>query len=296
MMEYKPIRGNASIYMLLIAILSNLFIAILLKLVNSYLVYSIMIVALVLIDLYYLYYLVMDFTLRYSLADDDHLIVNCFWKLKKVDIDLKEVRGFMCTSSNIHGIKLSGIGNDKFAYGRNIIDKIGTTYMFVSSSKDVIYLKTGDICYAISSAGNENIRAELKKCSVTEGIEEFVETANAELHKDKKFFIPFIVVSLLIVVMILNPFILYLRNRLPGLMPLTFDTSFLPLQEGTGKQFAFKQMTYGVLNMIILFCMYYASYFCAKYDRKTAYRYIYISLVIVLVFLFLQIRILTTFI
>lgn len=295
MMEYRPIRGSASIYILLIAILSNLFMAILLKLVNSYLVYSIMMIALVVIDIYYLYYFIMDLTLNYRLTQEDQIEISCFWKLRKVNIDLKKVKGFICSDSNIHGIKLSGIGNDKFAYGRNIIDKIGTTYMFVSSNRDVLYLKTEDMCYAISSYGNSRIKEALGRYQISEGIEEYEEMANIELHKDKKFFIPFIIVSVLIVIMILNPFILYLKNRLPGKVPLTFDTSFLPLQWGTGKQFAFKQMTYGVLNMIILFCMYYASYFCAKYDRKTSYRYIYISLLIVLVFLFLQIKILVAF-
>lgn len=296
MMEYKPTRGSASIYILLIALLSNLFIAILLKLVDSYLIYCILMVALVVIDIYYLYYFIIDVTLHYTLTEDKHLIVYSFWKLKKVDIDLKNVKGYMCSGTNIHGIKLSGIGNDKFAYGRNIIDKIGTTYMYVSSSKDVLYLKTDDMCYALSAVGNEKIKATLNELSISEGIEEYVEAVNVELHKDKKFFIPFIIVSVLIVIMILNPFILYLKNRLPNLMPLTFDTYFMPLTKGTGKQFAFKQMTYGVMNMIILFCMYYASYFCAKYDRKTAYRYIYISLLIVSVFLFLQLKILAAYI
>jgi len=71
-------------------------------------------------------------------------------------------------------------------------------------------------------------------------------------------------------------------------MPLNFDAKFNPIKIGTGKQFAFTQMIYGVLNMALLFCMYYASYFCAKYDRKSAYKYIYLALIVAMIFLIMQ--------
>jgi hypothetical protein len=223
------------------------------------------------------------------------MTVSHFWNLRKITIDLKKVKGFMNATGNIHGIKLSGVGNDKFSFGRNIIDKIGTTYMFVTSSNNILYLKTEEICYAISPEKDTEIKKILFENGIPDCIEEYVEKSNVELHKDKKFVIPFSIISILIVLMILIPFILYLKGSLPETMPLNFDASFKSLQQGTGKQFAFKQMTYGVLNMVILFCMYYAAYFCAKYDRKTAYRYLYISLAVVLVFFFLQLKILFTF-
>lgn len=293
-MELKPIRGSASVYMLLIALLTNAFIGVLFKLVNSYPLYIILIVALVIFNIYYVYYFLMNLTLSYTVKDD-HIVISHFWNLKKVQIDLRKLKGFTEANGSIHGIKLSGIGNDRFSFGRNIIDKIGTTYMFVSSSKNVLYLKAEKMCYAISPDKEEIVKKKLLEFGVADYIEDYQEESKVELHKDKKFVIPFTVISVLIVLMILIPFLLYLKGSLPGTMPLTFDASFRPLQEGTGKQFAFKQMTYGVFNMIILFCMYYASYFCAKYDRKTAYRYLYLSLAVVLVFFFLQIKILWTF-
>jgi hypothetical protein len=78
-------------------------------------------------------------------------------------------------------------------------------------------------------------------------------------------------------------------------MPMSFDSKFTAIQFGTGKQFAFKQMVYGLFNMAILFCMYYAAYFCAKYDRKSSYKFIYISLILTLALLTIQIKILVTF-
>ena len=59
---------------------------------------------------------------------------------------------------------------------------------------------------------------------------------------------------------------------------------------GTSRQFAFTQMALWCIKYGTLICMYYASYFCAKYDKKTAYRYLYIALAVASVFLYMQIR------
>lgn len=86
--------------------------------------------------------------------------------------------------------------------------------------------------------------------------------------RTKKFLIPFLISSIIIIIMTLNPLILYLCNKLPLSIPLKFNAGFKPILFGSGKQFAFKQMVYGVLNMALLFCMYYAAYFYAKYDKN----------------------------
>jgi hypothetical protein len=83
---------------------------------------------------------------------------------------------------------------------------------------------------------------------------------------------------------------MYVKGVIPNEMPLSFNASFEPAKIGTARQFAFKQMTFGVLNMAVLFCMYYAAHFHAKYDKKSANRYIYISLIISAVFFLMQLR------
>ncbi len=76
---------------------------------------------------------------------------------------------------------------------------------------------------------------------------------------------------------------------------MSFNSAFNPIKMGTGKQFAFKQAIYGVLNMAILFCMYYAAHFHAKYDKKSAKTYIYVSLFIAIVFFLMQFKTLANF-
>jgi hypothetical protein len=65
---------------------------------------------------------------------------------------------------------------------------------------------------------------------------------------------------------------------------------------GTSKQFVSKQLIYGIINMGILLCMFFAAFSHIKYDEKTAYIYIYISLIIAAVFFFMQIRIIFQYI
>jgi len=140
-----------------------------------------------------------------------------------------------------------------------------------------------------------NFKEVLEKNNIHQANWESKINKEVGLHKDKNFMISLISVSIIISILSLTPFILYLFNKLPGKMPLNLDSTFIPVEYGTGKQFAFNQMIYGVLNMAILFCMYYASHFYAKYDKKSANRFIHFSLVIAAAFLFIQIRILITF-
>jgi len=88
--------------------------------------------------------------------------------------------------------------------------------------------------------------------------------------------------------------VLYILNELPDVMPLVLNVSREVVEVGTDKQFAFSQMTYGLLNMAVMFCMYYAAHFCAKYDKKAAHRYIYISFLVALIFLYLQMQLIAT--
>lgn len=293
-MDIKPIRGAATLYMFSIALITNIIIGILFVFINTYLLSTILLVTLVIVDLYFLYYFLLDLTMKYTLIDN-HIIIRSFWDLKKVDLDLNEIEGYMITKEPIHGVKLAGMGNSKFSYGRDIIDKIGTVRMFVSSEKSTIFFKTNKMCYAISPEKVEPIEEALIRCNIPNNIDKNDEDSKVELHKDKKFLVLLSIVASIVILMIILPSILYLRGSLPVNMPLSFDAAFVPIEFGTSKEFVFKQMIYGVMNMIILFCMYYAAYFCAKYDRKTAYRYLYISLIIVMVFFMIQIRILSRF-
>lgn len=294
MTHFKTSRGSSLTYMLLYGVLVNLFLGVLIKVVNSYMLIILIKIAWISLDLYFVYYVLLDLSLQY-IVDGEQLIIRAFLGLKQIKIYFKDIVGFDIYESSIRGVKLSGIGNDKFSFGRNIIDRIGTTYMFVTSSKGVIYLKTQEMAYGISPKEVEKLKNVLNKKGIENKILDNTIKGNVDLYKDKKFIVPFIAVTIIIIVLTLNPFVLYLNHKLPLEMPLSFDASFYPIAMGTGKQFAFKQMTYGVLNMIVLLCMYYAAYFSAKYDKKTAYRYIYAALVASLTFLLLQIHILITF-
>jgi len=227
--------------------------------------------------------------------DDQNLIIYAIGSLKKIIVPLNKLEGYTIASGTIKGVKLYGIVSNSFAMGRFVIDKIGISRMFVTENKNIIYLKTVNMNYGVSPENFEEFEKTLISHNLSKIEWEYKVNSSYHLHKDKHFIVPFIIVSIIILILTLNPFILYLKDMLPGTMPLNFDAKFNPIKMGTGKQFAFTQMIYGVLNMALLFCMYYASYFCAKYDRKSAYKFIYLSLIVAIIFLIVQFKILINF-
>lgn len=263
--------------------------------IDLYMTLSLIRIFLVVFNIYGIYYFLLSISIRYTI-DEENLYIVGIWGLKKVKIPFSDIEGYKTSRGIINGVKLSGVGKDKFAFGRYVLEKIGTTRMFVTSKNDVVYLKTRDINYAISPESIENFTKVLKSKNISPIEWEYLNKKEINLHKEKDFMIPFIIVSVIIVLFTVTPLFLYIKNLIPNEMPLSFDAKFQPVRMGTGKQFAFKQTTYGVLNMAILFCMYYAAHFHAKYDRKSANRYIYASLIISIVFFVMQIKTILNFI
>ncbi|MCY6484236.1 PH domain-containing protein [Clostridium aestuarii] len=295
METYKCKKGNGPFLIFLLIILINACVLLINHLVDLYVLLSLIKIFLVAINIYWFYYLILALSLKYVI-DDDNLYIMGFWGLKKVKISFDSIKAYKTSKGIINGVKLSGIGKNNFAFGRYVLNKIGTTRMFVTYGSEVIYLKTEEINYAIAPEKIDEFKNVLFDRKIKFLDWEYENNKEISLHKESGFMLPFILVSVVIVIFTVTPFILYLKQVLPTKMPLSFNAKFEPVKMGTGKQFAFKQMTYGILNMAILFCMYYAAHFHAKYDKKSANRYIYIVLIIAVVFFLMQIKTLIQFI
>ncbi|WP_125152546.1 PH domain-containing protein [Clostridium rectalis] len=294
MQNFKSIKGKGMPYIIMETLLYNGFIVLLLFFINSYELSNLIKVALIVINIYEFHYIFMYMSLKYSI-DDKYIYIYNIFGLKEEKISLKEIKGYNKSQGRIKGIKLYGYGKDNFALGKSIIDNIGTTKMYITSNSNIFYLKTEDMVYGLSPENAGEFEEILKNKEIQLKKWEYKFNKNTNFYKDKKFIIPFGIVTLIIIYLTLTPFVLYLYGKLPEQMPLSFNANFEPVKMGTGKQFAFKQMTYGVLNMAILLCMYYSSYFYSKYDKKSAYKFIYVSLIVALLFFIIQGRILVTF-
>lgn len=288
--SYKAAKSRGMNYILILTLIYNALILFLLFYINSYVLSSLLKAIIIIFNLYQLYYILLNVSLNYILNDNE-IIISAIFGLKKIHIPLDSIMAYNRYSGNIKGIQLYGYGKNKFAFGKSFIDKIGFTDMFVPSSDSIIYLKTDDMVYGIAPDECNEFESNLKSRNIENKPWVYKANKNINFHKDKKFMIPFLSVSIIILYITLNPFILYLFNKLPAEMPLKFDAAFNAIKFGTGKQFAFKQMVFGLLNMAFLFCMYYASYFYARYDKKSAYKFIYISVIVAVLFLIMQIRI-----
>ncbi len=294
MERYKALKGNSLLYLIMVTLLYNALFIVIIKITNSYELDTFLKAAFVIVNIYQLYYIFLSQTLNYTI-DDKNIKITAVWGLKKIVIPTESIQGYNKSSGSIRGVKIYGYGKNTFALCKSIVDKIGLSSMYATSNKNIFYLKTDDISYGISPENYDEFERKLNSLNISLTNWKYSRNKNYNLHKDKKFIIPFILATIVIVVLTINPFILYLTNKLPSIMPLNFDANFMPLKNGNGKQFAFKQMMYGVLNMALLFFMYYASYFYAKYDKKSSYKFIYIVLFISSIFLFMQFKTLAAF-
>ncbi|MCM0648811.1 PH domain-containing protein [Clostridium swellfunianum] len=292
MIIYKPRRGSGLYHLLGSTILYNALIGIMYFFINSYVLSSLIKLFLIIFNAYQIYYILVFSTLKYGIDNEYIYILNVFRKIK---IQISKIEAYQILNEKINGIKLSGFCTNDFALGRSFIKSIGTTSMYVTDNNKIFYLKYGEKNYAVSPEYDEGFAKQLTENRIPIIEWEYKWDKEVSLHKDKSFMMPFFVVTIINIILTLNPFILYLMNKLPDTMPLSFDSSFMPLEIGKGKQFAFSQMVYGALNMSIQFCMYYASHFYAKYDRRLANRFIYVALVIAAAFLLIQFRIVYTF-
>ncbi len=282
----KKGTGSQFIFFSILAI--DLLIFLGMRLIDVYVVLSLIKISLIVFNIYGIYYLLLSLTLKYTM-DNENLYITELGGLKKILIPLNTIEGYK-ESDDICGIRLIGVGNNRFALGRYVIDEIGTTRVFVSNRINIIYLKTKDISYAISPKEMERFTEALREYNISPLSWEYSENTEVHLYKDRSFMIPFIIVSIVIFLSTITPLILYLKDSIPNNMPLSLNSNFEPSKIGTAKQYAFKQTIYGVLNMGILFCMYYASHFHARYDRKSAKMYIYASFIVSFVFFLLQLR------
>ncbi|WP_392486592.1 PH domain-containing protein [Haloimpatiens sp. FM7315] len=291
MLSFQSKKGSGIVYIILIIVVTNVFIGALIALEDNYLINTISKGALLACNLYIMYYLLLYMSLSY-VFDEDNFYIKGIFGLKKVKVPYENIEAYTIETGKIKGVRLSGVSNNNFALGRSIIDKIGVTRMFVTENDFVLYLKTSEINYGVSPREYVALEKALKDKNIPKGFYENNFKKKVALYKDKKFLFFFSLISLIIIIMTLNPFILYLTDKLPKTMPLSYDSAFKPVIYGTSKQFAFKQMVYGALNMLILFCMQYATYFHAKYDKKSSYIYIYIALIVAAAFLGIQFRVL----
>ena len=292
--SYISKHGRGLGFILLMTALYNILILILLQINNSYIVGNLLGIILWACNIYGVYYMILYSTIKCTI-DDKNLTIYSVRIFKKITIPLNKVEGYNTSTGEIKGVRLYGISSNSFAMGRFVIDKIGIARMFVTDNKRIFYIKTKRMNYAVSPKDDKKFEENLINNNIQLAEWESKVNNSYNLHKDKHFILPLIGVSITILILTLNPFILYLKDSIPNVMPLSFDAKFHPVKMGTGQQFAFTQMIYGVLNMVLLFCMYYASYFCAKYDRKSAYKYIYLSLIMAMIFLIMQFKILINF-
>lgn len=270
----------------------NLLGILIIYLIDSYLLLNLAKLILLIVNIFYIYHIGVWLTVQYFISDEEIRIV-ALGGLKKVIIPIKDVLSYTTEEGKIKGIGLSGLFSNGFAIGRIAVKALGTTRMFVTNSSKIIYIETKDLNYGISPINPKAFEEKLKALNIPDDVWEKSYTKTPKLYKDWKFMVPIAISTVSIFWITFGPIMLYVLNKLPDVIPMSLDAMGVASEMGTDKQFAFSQMTYGVLNMAVFFCLYYAAQFCAKYDRKSAYNYIYAGTVVALTFVYLQVVLIT---
>lgn len=291
---YKFEKGLGFLYILMTTLIFNAITLMLIFVNNSYLLSYLLQSILIIFNIHQLYYLFLPKTLNLQIGGKV-IIINMLFGFRKIIIPFKSIIEIEKRNLNVKGIKLSGFSGKSYSFGRLYYENIGTIRMFVTDSKKTIILKTVKENIAISPSDYEEIIGIISK-KLKNKVADEKKPANICLCKDKYFIIPFIISTILILIYMIRPSMMYISGELNNLkLPIAFNSDFVPVKYGTAKDFIFNQLLYGALNMIIMVCMYFAEYLYSKYDRKASYKYMFISMFVIIIFFILQVRIIHTY-
>ncbi|MFT8313386.1 MAG: PH domain-containing protein [Clostridium sp.] len=293
-MEYfKPLdRRKGMEFIIFITLLFDILIGLGSIYLNDYVLNIFLRAFLIVFNIYQFYHVALFVTLNYA-VDDEAFYIITFGGMKKTILPFKEMEKYSKSSGSIEAVKLSGYGKKNFVIGKCFFKKLGFVNMYVTSSKNIFFLKNNQGVYGVSPESFKSFENRLISENISIGDWYAKSNKPVNLYRDKHFMIPLLASIIIIVFFTLRPAILYYKNLLPSSMPLSFNIKFQPTIIGTSRDFLFRQMSYGAFNTAILLCMYFAAHFSAKHHRESSYKYLYVSLAIALIFLLIQQRIIS---
>lgn len=293
-MEYfKPLeRTKGSGFIILITFLCDVLIILGSIYLNDYVLNIFLRIFLIVFNVYQFYHIILFLTLKYAM-DNEAIYIFTLFGLKKVIITFEEMERYSKVCGSINAVRLSGYGKKNFSIGKCFFKNFGVVNMYVTSNKNIFYLKNNNGVYGLSPENFKSFEDKLISKDIIMGDWYAKVNRPISLYRDKYFMTPLVISIVVIVFFTLRPLILYYKNLLPASMPLSFNIKFQATIVGTSRDFLFKQMSYSAFNAAILLCMYFAAHFNAKHHKKSAYKYLYISLVIAVIFLLIQQRILS---
>lgn len=239
---------------------------------------SLMMLLIILLSIISVYYLVFLKTLYYEITED-HLIIGSAFKFLNHAIPLRDIRYYTERITLLNHSGFTGMISRRFSVGKGYMRGLGKVDMYITSSKKTIYFGTDSGNYAISP---ENMKA-FSQLLAHHGIQEnfpqrpLLEKDIAE--SDEKLKQYFILNTLMIIVYIGVPLLLYYENYLPGYMSthqLNVSTiSYLP-----AKVFIDRIVLMGITGFFFNLILFFIAKGYEKIDRIYYYRVMLIPLVL----------------
>lgn len=282
-MKFFPERSQFINNQILILIGFLVTMGLILRFSESILLKSLMMLLIFVMILLSGYYFVLLKTLYYEINDDNVVIGSAFRFLNHT-IPLKDIRFFTERITLLNHSGLAGMLSKRFSVGKGYMRGLGKVDMYITSSRKTIYFGTDNKNYAISPENMAAFAQALIKKGIPDKFPQRPLLESDILESDEKLKQYFILNTLMILIYIGVPLVLFYQNALPEYMSIhqldASTISYLPV-----KVFLDRIILVGMsaffLNLLVLL----GGKVYERIDRIYYYRVMLIPLIIVSILL-----------
>lgn len=278
-MKFFPERSQFINNLILVLIGFLVTMGLILRFSDSVLLKSLMMLLIFILILISGYYFVLLKTLYYEINEDNVVIGSAFRFLNHI-IPLKDIRFFTERITLLNHSGLAGMLSKRFSVGKGYMKGLGKVEMYITSSRKTIYFGTDYKNYAISPENMAAFSQALLKKGIPEKFPQRSLLESDILESDEKLKQYFVLNTLMILIYIGVPLVLFYQSALPEYMSthqLNASTlSYMPV-----KVFLDRTVLVGISAFFLNLLVFFGGKVYERIDRIYYYRVMLIPLVIV---------------
>lgn len=282
-MKFFPERSQSINNQIIILIGFLVTMGLILRFSESILLKSLMMLLIFVLIMLSGYYFVLLKTLYYEINDDNVVIGSAFRFLNHT-IPLKDIRFFTERITLLNHSGLAGMLSKRFSVGKGYMRGLGKVDMYITSSRKTIYFGTDNKNYAISPENMAAFAQALIKKGIPDKFPQRPLLESDILESDEKLKQYFILNTLMILIYIGVPLVLFYQNALPEYMSIhqldASTISYLPVKVFLDR-IVLVGMSAFFLNLLVLL----GGKVYERIDRIYYYRVMLIPLIIVSILL-----------
>lgn len=275
-MRFKPERTQFANNLTGVLVGFLLAMGLILRFSDNILMKSLMMLLIFVLILISGYYLILLRTLYYEI-DDEKIVIGSTFTFMNLKVPLNEVRYYNERITLLNHSGLAGMLSKRFSVGKGYMEGLGKVDMFITSSKKTIYFGTDYGNYAISPENMTAFSHMLAKKGIPDNYPYRPLLEKDIVESDERLKQYFILNTLMLMVYIGVPLILYYRNSLPEYMSIhqlnASTLSYLPV-----KVFVDQTVLWGIAAFFLNVILFFISKIYERVDKIYYYRVMLIPL------------------